>query len=101
MGNFFRSSTTTEVKSSKVVAIENYIDDFLQDEEINSCLPDKMERKMYKNVLVKTITLLEKVLETTEIQILNHRIRLVLEPTEQEQEEEEDSNIEQQEEEII
>jgi len=99
MGNFFRSSTTTEVKSSKIIAIEDYIDDFLQDEEINSCLPDKMERKMYKNVLVKTITLLEKVLETTEIQILNHRIRLVLEPMEQEQEE--DSNIEQQEEEII
>lgn len=98
MGNFFRS-TTTEVKSSKVVAIEDYIDDFLQDEEINTCLPDKMERKMYKNVLVKTITLLEKVLETTEIQILNHRIRLVLEPIEKEQEQE-DSN-EEEEEEII
>lgn len=83
MGNFFKSfETNTETKSSKIIAIEDYIDDFLQDEEINTCLPDKMERRMYKNVLVKTITLLEKVLETTEIQILNHRIRLVLEPIE-------------------
>lgn len=81
MGNFFRGSDTiTETKSSKIIAIEDYIEDFLQDEEINTCLPDKMERRMYKNVLVKTITLLEKVLETTEIQILNHRVRLVLEP---------------------
>lgn len=89
MGNFFRGSETKiETKSSRIIAIEDYIEDFLQDEEINTCLPDKMERKMYKNVLVKTITLLEKVLETTEIQILNHRIRLVLEPIEKNSEDE-------------
>ena len=51
-----------------------------------------MERKMYKKVLTKTITLLEKVLETTEVKILNHRVRFVLEPIELEDEQEEDAD---------
>ena len=50
-----------------------------------------MERRMYKKVLTKTIALLEKVLETTEVKILNHRVRFVLEPIENEEEHEEES----------
>ena len=88
MGNFLNLSKKTEEDTSETSAIEQYIDTFLHNEEINTCLPDKIERKMYKKVLTKTIALLEKVLETTEIKILNHRVRLVLEPIEHEQQEE-------------
>lgn len=88
MGNFLNLSKKTEEDTSETSAIEQYIDTFLHNEEINTCLPDKIERKMYKKVLTKTIALLEKVLETTEIKILNHRVRFVLEPIEHEQQEE-------------
>jgi hypothetical protein len=93
MGNILHlSKKSNKERNPKMDAIEEYIDGFLHNEEINTCLPDKMERKMYKKVLIKTIALLEKVLETTEIKILNHRIRLVLEPLEEE-EKPEDENV--------
>lgn len=84
MGNLLNLSKKPEEDTSETNAIEQYIDTFLHNEQINTCLPDKMERKMYKKVLTKTIALLEKVLETTEIKILNHRLRFVLEPMEEE-----------------
>jgi hypothetical protein len=82
MGNLLNISKKPEEAESEESAVEHYIDSFLHNEKINTCLPDKMERKMYKKVLTKTIALLEKVLETTEIKILNHRVRFVLEPIE-------------------
>lgn len=93
MGNLLNLSKKPEENTSEASAIEQYIDSFLHDEQINTCLPDKMERKMYKKVLTKTIALLEKVLETTEIKILNHRVRFVLEPIKEEHDQEEESQV--------
>ncbi len=92
MGNHLNISKKPHEVDPEESAIEQYIDTFLQNEKINTCLPDTMERKMYKKVLTKTITLLEKVLETTEVKILNHRVRFVLEPIELEDEQEEDAD---------
>ena len=50
MGNFLNLSKKTEEDTSETSAIEQYIDTFLHNEEINTCLPDKIERKMYKKV---------------------------------------------------
>lgn len=93
MGNLLNLSKKPDEDTSETSAIEQYIDSFLHDEQINTCLPDKMERKMYKKVLTKTIALLEKVLETTEIKILNHRVRFVLEPMKEEHDQEEESQV--------
>ena len=90
MGNVLNISKNQQEVNPEESAIEQYIDTFLQNETINTCLPDTMERKMYKKVLTKTIALLEKVLETTEVKILNHRVRFVLEPIENEEEHEDE-----------
>lgn len=92
MGNVLNISKNQQEVNPEESAVEQYIDTFLQNETINTCLPDTMERKMYKKVLTKTIALLEKVLETTEVKILNHRVRFVLEPIENEEEQEKDAN---------
>ena len=90
MGNLLNISKNPQEVNPEESAVEQYIDTFLQNETINTCLPDTMERRMYKKVLTKTIALLEKVLETTEVKILNHRVRFVLEPIENEEEQEEE-----------
>lgn len=90
MGNVFNISKDSQEIDSEESVIEQYIDTFLENEKINTCLPDTMERRMYKKVLTKTISLLEKVLETTEVKILNHRVRFVLEPIELEEDADED-----------
>lgn len=92
MGNLLNISKNPQEVHPEESAIEQYIDTFLQNETINTCLPDTMERRMYKKVLTKTIALLEKVLETTEVKILNHRVRFVLEPIENEEEQEKDAD---------
>lgn len=84
MGNYIFKKKEVLIKTEKIVAIERFIEECLT-EELNSCIPNSYEIKIYKNLFTKVVTLLEKVAETTEMKILNHRIRIIVEPIEEEE----------------
>ena len=85
MGNYIFKKKESTIKTEKIIAIERFIEECLSDEDLNSCIPDYYEMKMYKNLFTKIVTLLEKVAETTEMKILNHRIRIIVEPIDEDE----------------
>ena len=55
--------------------------DLLEDENINiTGFPDCLERKCYENLVTIAISAIDKVLTTSELKFLNHKITLVLAP---------------------
>ena len=61
-------------------AINKYVDELLNDPEINiDYFPDAIEKKLYKNILLKVVSLMDHVLETTEIKFLNSTIKFDIE----------------------
>lgn len=56
-------------------AIEEFVDQLLKDEDINiGLLPDSIEKKIYSNVLKLIVSILDKLLDSCEIRLLNHKI---------------------------
>ena len=59
---------------------EKYVDKLLQNNNINlSFLPDSIERKIYIELLTTITSLLENVVETTEVKFLDKRIIMKME----------------------
>ena len=60
--------------------IEKFIEDILKDQKINiEYLPDAVEKKIYKNVLLLVFALLNKTLDNTSIKFIGHEIKFSLE----------------------
>ena len=56
------------------VSIDNYVDEMLQDEEINSIMPDYIEKKIYKNVFSLVLKLMKNFTESASISFLDQEI---------------------------
>ena len=56
------------------VSIDNYVDEMLQDEEINSMIPDYIEKKIYKNVFSLVLKLMKNFTESASISFLDQEI---------------------------
>lgn len=62
--------------------IDNYVDEMLEDEEINSSVPDFIEKKMYKKVFKSGIKIFKNITDNTKISFMNHNIKIEIEPEE-------------------
>ena len=61
--------------------ISQFVEDLLNDPEINTKIPDFLERKIYTNVLNSLLHVIDKVLESSSIQFMGHQITLDITPT--------------------
>lgn len=65
--------------------VDEFVDEMLKDENVNiSGLPDFIERRVYANVIIMMMSMIDKVLESTHIQFMNHRIVFDVVPQEDE-----------------
>lgn len=62
--------------------IDDYVDEMLEDEEINSSVPDFIEKKMYKKVFKSGIKIFKNITDNTKISFMNHNIKIEIEPEE-------------------
>jgi hypothetical protein len=64
-----------EMKEKSKQLIHEFVQDLLKNDKVNiKGLPDCIEKKIYENILNMLIGTLDKVLESTDIKLLNHRI---------------------------
>lgn len=61
--------------------IKEFIDEMLKDSEINTIIPDSIERKIYTNVTKLVLEIMKKSLESTTIKFLNHEVKLSINPS--------------------
>jgi len=70
----------TDLPSQSVVecskeAIEQFVQQLLKDEDINiGLLPDCIEQKIYTNVIKLIVSILDKLLASCQVSLLNHKI---------------------------
>jgi hypothetical protein len=63
--------TNREISSE---AIERFIDELLTDPETNTIMLDSLERVFYRKIIKIVMKTLEKTINSTKIEIFNHRI---------------------------
>lgn len=81
MGNRCTKQEEEKSVSPSQKCILNYVDKLLKCSDINSnIIPDSMEEKMYQNFLSKMIATIKLILEDLNIQVMNHRLKISLEP---------------------
>ncbi len=61
-------------------SIDKYVNEMLKDEEINSVIPDYIEKRIYKNVFTLVLKLFKNVTDSTKISILDQEITINLNP---------------------
>ena len=59
-------------------SIDKYVSEMLKDEEINSVIPDYIEKKIYKNVFTLILKLMRNVTDSTKINFLDQELSLTL-----------------------
>ena len=59
-------------------SIDRYVNEMLKDEEINSVIPDYIERKIYKNIFTLILKLFRNVTDSTKINFLDQELSLTL-----------------------
>jgi hypothetical protein len=65
---------------SKVV-IDNFVDNFLLDEDVNSSyIPDYIERQFYQNLVFKAMSVLKKAIDDFNLEIVGHKIQMTISP---------------------
>lgn len=70
-----------ELRSKSEKNIDKYINEILSNPETNiSWLPDIVERRLYKNIAVVLLNVVETTVENSEMTFLGHRIKLVMDP---------------------
>mgnify|MGYP001226199345 CR=1 FL=1 len=57
-------------------SVDNYVDEMLKDEEINSIIPDYIEKRIYKNVFQLVFKLMKNITDSTKISFMNQEIKL-------------------------
>ena len=61
-------------------SVDDYVKEMLKDEEINSIIPDYVEKKIYKNVFMLMFKLMKKTTDSTKISFMNQEISLKFTP---------------------
>lgn len=70
-----------ELREKSETNISKYIESILADPKTNiSWLPDSVERKIYKNVAMLLLNAMETTVENTEVHMLGHSLRFVVDP---------------------
>lgn len=62
-------------------SVDNYVNGMLKDEEINSIIPDYIEKRIYKNAFSLFIKIVKNVSETTSVKFLDQEITIDINPT--------------------
>ena len=55
-------------------SIESYVDEMLEDDEINSIIPDYVEKKIYKNVFTLVLKLMKNFTDSASFSFLDQEI---------------------------
>ena len=58
------------------ISIDKYVTEMLKDEEINSIIPDNIEKKLYKNIFTIFIKLFKNITDSTKINFLDQELTL-------------------------
>ena len=61
-------------------SVSKMVDNILKNNDINTIIPDYIERKIYSNIFTILINLLKEVMEDANISILNQNIKLKMTP---------------------
>lgn len=61
-------------------SIDNYVSEMLEDEEINSAIPDFIEKKIYKNVFKLIIKVMKSFTQSSKISFLGQEISIKIDP---------------------
>ena len=61
-------------------SIENYVNEMLKDDEINSIIPDYIEKKIYKNVFKLIIKVMKSFTQASKISFLGQEISIKIDP---------------------
>ena len=70
-----------EIKIISEQKIDEYINNILKNPDTNiSWLPDVVEKKIYKNIAMISLNILETTLENSNIQLFGHKISFVMDP---------------------
>lgn len=95
-----KNEMNAEAKHQTALAIKHFVDSLIEDEDINiPYVPDCIERRIYRNVLKLVLGTADRVLQSTFIELLGHRIRFDLEPVSPSSDDE--LSVIQQEEEVV
>jgi hypothetical protein len=71
----------TKTLNESEQCISDYVRKLLECDEINSnVIPDSMESKMYEKFLLKMVCTIKLILQDLHIEVLNHRLKIYLEP---------------------
>ena len=71
-----------ELKQLSEARIDECIAQMLSNPDINiSWLPDVVERKLYKNIAMVALNIIESTLENSHVEFMGHRLRFVVDPT--------------------
>lgn len=79
MFEWFKKKPVVE-EDDETKAILAFIDELLKDKEINTVLPDVLEKKLYLNMFKMLFAMLEHMSESVKIDFLNHTLTLKLSP---------------------
>ena len=59
-------------------SIDKYVNEMLKDDEINSVIPDYIEKKIYKNVFTLVLKLVRNITDSTSITFLDQELKITL-----------------------
>ena len=59
-------------------SIDKYVNEMLKDDEINSVIPDYIEKKIYKNVFTLVLKLVRNITDSTSIKFLDQELKITL-----------------------
>ena len=59
-------------------SVDKYVNEMLKDEEINSVIPDYIEKKIYKNVFTIVLKLVRNITDSTSISFLDQELTFTL-----------------------
>lgn len=61
--------------------IDAVVDEFMKDNGLNvTFIPDFIEKRLYRNVLVLALSAANRVLDTAHVEFLGHRVEFIMKP---------------------
>lgn len=70
-------------KNKSIISEESvlhFVNKMLSNKNINSFLPDCLERKIYLSLITKILNILLQIFQDFEINVLNHTIKCTIQP---------------------
>ena len=74
------ADSITNLENKIQLSVNKLVDDMLNNDDINSPIPDFIERKIYTNVFTILIGVMKEVVEDANINVLNQNIKIKMTP---------------------